>query len=55
MGHRGCVRIVYIGSAADGVRIMLTILMTHRESYSRVNVIRVMVHEMWLVWLCESV
>ena len=40
-GHWGCVRIVYIGSAADRVNILLTILMTHTESYSRVNVIRV--------------
>ena len=30
--------------------------MSHTESYSRVNVIKVkMVHEMWLVWVCESV
>jgi len=36
-------------------RKVLTILMTHTESYSRVNVIRVnWVHEMWLVWMCEA-
>ena len=55
-GHWGCVRIVYIGSAADGVNIVLTILMIQRESYRVVSVIRVNgVREMWLVWLCESV
>ena len=47
-GHWGCARYIYIESAADGVNIVLTILMTHTESYSRVNVIRAMVHEMWL-------
>ena len=41
MGHRGCVRLVYIGSAADGVNIVLTILMIQRESYRAVSVIRV--------------
>ena len=34
-------RIVFIGSAADGVRIMLIILMSHRESYRVITVIRV--------------
>jgi len=28
-GHWGYVRYIYIGSAADGVNIVLTILMTH--------------------------
>jgi len=41
MGHRGCVRIVYIGSAADGVLEVLTVLITHTYSYSKVNSIRV--------------
>ena len=40
-GHWWCVGYMYIGSAADGVNIVLTILMTHTDSYSRVNVIRV--------------
>ena len=40
-GHWGCVRIVYIGSAADGVNIVLTILMIQRESYRGVTDIRV--------------
>jgi len=39
---------MYIGSTADGVIILLTILMSHRELYSRVNIIRVMVYEIWL-------
>ena len=39
-GHWWCVGYIYIGSAADGVNIVLTILMTHTDSYSRVNVIR---------------
>ena len=30
-GHWGCVRYIYIGSAADGVLGVLTILMSHRE------------------------
>jgi len=34
-------RYIYIGFATDEVRIMLTILMSHTESYSRVSVIRV--------------
>ena len=42
-------RIVYIGSAADRVLRVLTILMTHTESYSRVNVIRVI--DIWLMVL----
>jgi len=40
-GHWWCVRYIYIGSAADGVFIVLTILMSHTESYSRVNIISV--------------
>jgi len=28
-GHWGCARYIYIGSAADGVNILLTILMSH--------------------------
>ena len=40
MNHGG-VYVIYIGSAADGMFIVLTILMTHTESYSMVNVIRV--------------
>jgi hypothetical protein len=42
---------IYKGSAADGVLRVLTIrrmIAEHIEPYSRVNVIRVIVHEMWL-------
>ena len=43
---------MYIGSTADGVIILLTILMSHRELYSRVNMYHLTALLMRGHWWC---
>ena len=52
MGHRGCVRIVYIGSAADGVLDIVNHYVWNESHTAGLMLSESMVHEMWLVWVC---
>jgi hypothetical protein len=46
-------RIVYIGSAADGVLDIINHYVGNKSHTAGLMLSETMVHEMWLVWLCE--
>ena len=55
MGHRGCVRIIFMGCYTDGCLWVVTILVGDRESLAGVGLI--VSHTggaVWLKALCES-
>ena len=51
MGHRGCVRIVYIRSAADGVWDIVNHYVWNKRHTAGLMYSESMVHEKWLVWM----
>ena len=55
MSHGGMGRCIQLVCVTDVVIQLLTNLMSHRQSYSRVNVIRHKLYQMWLQWVQESV